>query len=434
MSGSFGSSRVGAVLLCAGMILAAGPFLTAADPGGLTTERFGPAYLGVTLGPVDPAVHRYLPATRGAGLSVQTVTPNSPAAQGGLRQHDILLQWEDQWLFHTTQLRGLLATAEPGKEYRCTILRLGIEEPMRLVPAARTRAAASGPEIRLASVPFAGWQDGSALGLHLTEILQGEPPVEEEPAETLVYQPELLLGFQWRPASDALLAQLGQTNRSGVVIDTVQEKAPAGRAGLRPLDLLVVLQGQNILSPEQFSERLHRFPPGSLLDFGVWRGGEPTNIQVQLPSPVRRGASTVPPEALGVPQDWIHNLGSEADWIILLKSPADPSPTLAPAPVDPAMPGGLPGTASAMARVELADGQGSIEVQERGGQEHYIVRDAQGATLYEGPIEPGLNVVALRPLPPALRRAVEEFATSPSTPPPPVEVRVWRWRLPPADF
>jgi hypothetical protein len=437
MSESFGLSRLGTLLLGAGMILTPEVLLNTATAGLQPSERAVPVYVGVTLGPVDPVVHRHLPATRGAGLTVQTVTANSPAARSGLRQHDILLRWEDQWLFHASQLRGLLDTLEPGQGYACTILRQGIEEQMELVLSARTRAAAPGPEVRLASVPFAGWQDGSTLGLHLTEILQAEPQVDDEPADTLIYQPEQLLGLQWRPASDTLLAQLGQANRSAVVIDAVQEDSPAGRAGLKSMDLLFELQGGDILSPEQFTERLYRVPQGSLLSFGVWRGGESTNIQVSLPAPARRdtarGASPVPPVPSDVTDDWIHGLGTTTEWIILLKSPTDSSPGMATASPLSASSADLPGTASGLNVFELSHGQGSIEVQERGGQQRYIVRDAQGSLRYEGPIDTE-NLEALRPLPPGMRRAVEDFATSPPTPAPPVEVRRWRWRPPTAHF
>jgi hypothetical protein len=439
MSYPRGSSRFSSLLLGVGLGLAPGLLLDGAEPGIQGSEGSRPAYLGVTVGPVDPAVHWHLPATRGAGLTVQAVAPGSPAAQAGLRRHDILLRWEDQWLYNTGQLRGLLGTLEPGQEHHCTILRQGIEETLELMPTARAQRAAAGPEIRLASVPFAGWQDRPALTLHLSEILQPDASLDEEPTDTLIYEPEQLLGFQWRPGGDALLGQLGLINRRGVVIETVQVEGPAAMAGLEPRDLVVALQGVAIATPEQFAERLRGFPQGSLLNFRVWRGGETLDVEMKLPPPMRsdmvRELSRVPPGEPGKAEDWIRGIGTEVEWIILLESQTGRSQIQVTAPSsEPALPDDPFGTALEIDSFVLPDGRGSIEVQERGGQKHYVIRDAQGSFLYEGPMSTEADRLALRPLPEAVRQAVEEFTTSDFVPRTPVEVRVWRWPLPPVDL
>jgi hypothetical protein len=396
--------------------------------------------MGVTVGPVDPAVHRHLPVTRGAGLSVESVAPGSPAARAGLRRHDILLRWEDQWLFNTGQLRGLLGTLEPGQEHHCTILRQGMEERMELVLTTRELRAAPNPEIRLASVPLAGWQDRPSLALHLTEILQPDMPIDEEPTDALIYEPERLLGFQWRPAGDALWSQLGLTQQNGVIIESVQAEAPAARAGLEPRDVVIALQGADIATPEQFAERLYGYTPGTVLNFRVWRGGDTLDLLMKMPAPMRDGAanrlSPVLPGRTGVDEDWLGELGADVEWIILLESQTAerPFPMTAPIASETAQPTDLFGTAPGFDIMELPDGQGSIEIEERGGQKHYVVRDAQGALRYEGPMDTEADRLALRPLPTALRRAVEEFATTSFTPATPVEVKVWRWAVPPKDL
>jgi hypothetical protein len=434
------SWRAWALLLAANLCLTPGLLLDGAEPGYESSEAIRHAYLGVSVDPVDPAVHRHLSATQGAGLTVRTVAPNSPAARAGLRQHDILLRWEDQWLFTAGQLRALLGTVEPGQTIQLTILRQGNEQQIELELGERPRRAEPGPELRLASVPFAGWQDRAALALHLAEMLEPAPPIAEEPQGTLVYEPERLLEFRWRPADHALLAQLGLGNRSGVIIDTVQAGAPAAQAGLEAGDIVLALDGDSIANPDQFAERLRGYPPAAPITFQVWRGTGPVDIQAKLPQPVTREVEPRLPVAPfhggGVVEDWIRNVGGAVDWIILLEGYTEtraPSAGIFAAgePVQPADPFAA---VSEFDILDLPGGQGSVEVQERSAGKYYIIRNQQGSILYEGPIDTEADRLALRPLSRELRQAVEDFAMSPPVVAPPIEVKVWRWPVRPADL
>jgi hypothetical protein len=66
--------------------------------------------------------------TKGLGLVVDYVVPNSPAASAGVQQNDILKMLNDQILMEPTQLRKLLQTFSEGTEVTLTILRKGQEQ------------------------------------------------------------------------------------------------------------------------------------------------------------------------------------------------------------------------------------------------------------------------------------------------------------------
>jgi membrane-associated protease RseP (regulator of RpoE activity) len=440
------SSHAAALLIAAllpglGLALPHGPLLhgasTPADPFG---GRPAP-YLGVTVESTDPALHHHLPDTRGAGLTVRAIAPDSPAARAGLLRHDILLRWDDQWLFNPGQLRALLKTIEPGQPQHLTILREGAEDKVELLPAPRVRQIQPRPEIQLAAVPFAGWQNPSALISHLSAVLEPDAPGDEPAQPALVSDPELLLGFQWRPADDTLFAQLGLAHRNGVVIDNVHPNQPAAQAGLEPGDLVVALQGVDIATPDQFAQRLHAQPPGSTISFRLRRGETTVELPIRMPAPVQtetaREVPPVLPRVIDSFEDWIRALVSDMEWIILLERhpdfaalhAADPMLSVQALPYDP------PDPTPQVGVFALPEDRGSIEIQERGGLEHYIIRDPHGSVLYEGPLSTEADRLALRPLPTGIRQAAEQF-TSPETTDPrtPIEVKVWRWQPPPADL
>ena len=64
-----------------------------------------------------------LPA--GAHLSVDQVSPNSPAEQAGLRLYDVLLQLDDQILINSSQLKALVRMKKPGDLITLKLLRKG---------------------------------------------------------------------------------------------------------------------------------------------------------------------------------------------------------------------------------------------------------------------------------------------------------------------
>src|SRR5262245_19618935 len=62
------------------------------------------AFLGVVAVPVAPATREQIKLPKGIGLSVESVEKDSPAAQAGIMQYDVLQKLDDQWLVNGHQL------------------------------------------------------------------------------------------------------------------------------------------------------------------------------------------------------------------------------------------------------------------------------------------------------------------------------------------
>src|SRR6266487_2292420 len=85
-------------------------------------------FLGVETSQVPNVVSEQLGLTKGLGLVVENVEPNSPAASAGIQQNDILKMLNDQILIEPSQLRKLLQTFSDGTDVTLTILRKGQEQ------------------------------------------------------------------------------------------------------------------------------------------------------------------------------------------------------------------------------------------------------------------------------------------------------------------
>ncbi|MCB1277879.1 PDZ domain-containing protein [Prosthecobacter sp.] len=88
-----------------------------------STRRVGPspqedqkpvAYIGVLTREVAPELRSQFSLPEGFGLMVDEVMPDSPAKAAGLKQHDILVKFEDQNLVNMEQLMTLVRAKKKG--------------------------------------------------------------------------------------------------------------------------------------------------------------------------------------------------------------------------------------------------------------------------------------------------------------------------------
>lgn len=84
-------------------------------------------YLGVEIKEAPAALTSQLNVPEGQGLIVKFVQPDSPAAEAGFQQHDLLLKLDDQILVDPRQLAVLVRGHKDGDSVRLTYLRGGKE-------------------------------------------------------------------------------------------------------------------------------------------------------------------------------------------------------------------------------------------------------------------------------------------------------------------
>ena len=125
-----------------------------ADPGSKAQSKaragvkISPAkatFLGVYATKLSPVISRQLGLSGNLYLSVEQVSPGSPAEKAGLEQYDVLKKLDDQILVNQEQLLELVRSREANQQVSLTILRGGKEKVLKaklgskLVPKAQAR-------------------------------------------------------------------------------------------------------------------------------------------------------------------------------------------------------------------------------------------------------------------------------------------------------
>jgi serine protease Do len=165
--------------------------------------------LGVSIQEIDQSLADTFGLAKPAGALVSSVEKGSPAAKAGLEPGDVILGVDGKTVSAAGELPAAIATKQPGEHARLHVWRKGQNRDIDVqvgVFADEKIASAEQPA-----------NDKSRLGVAVRELT----PEEQRRADV----------------------------KGGVLVE--QAGGPAARAGIRPGDIIVSVNGQPIASPEQ---------------------------------------------------------------------------------------------------------------------------------------------------------------------------------------
>jgi serine protease Do len=103
--------------------------------GALMTEgRVRRAYLGIAGGPRPLPPHARREEGQSSGVEVVEVAPGSPAAHGGLRTEDLIIELDGSPVSDVSDVQRLMVAALIGRGVTVTVLRGGRHLALELVP------------------------------------------------------------------------------------------------------------------------------------------------------------------------------------------------------------------------------------------------------------------------------------------------------------
>ncbi len=143
-------------------------------------------------------------------------------------------------------------------------------------------------------------------------------------------RPPGYLGITCRDVPDDAVAPAPAKAPHGVMVMMVDHDGPAGKAGLRPHDIIVSLNGQAIASVEALHRMLHEAGAGVQIALSVLRSGQPLSLTAQLATRDEVARAAMARLAASDPPTAPSNEVVESE--VVDPHPADPAPQPVPPP------------------------------------------------------------------------------------------------------
>jgi serine protease Do len=107
------------------------------------------------------------------------------------------------------------------------------------------------------------------------------------------------IGVLLADVTPALQRSLGLTVSHGAMVQDVNAASPAERAGLRPYDVIVDVDGRQVVTNEELIRDVSARQPGTVVRLGVLRDGRRQNVSVKLAERPTRGEDAGPADVGG---------------------------------------------------------------------------------------------------------------------------------------
>jgi len=201
-------------------------------------------WLGVSIQNVDKNLAEAFGLDRPAGALVAQVVEGSPAEEAGIREGDVIVEFDGEYIETSSELPHVVGLVKPGSEVKVGLIRDGDKKTLSVEVGALSPRADLAKQIESAS-------GGARLGLTV------------------------------EPAADQLLSELGLA--SGVVVRAVRADSAADGEIVEG-DIITMLGSKAVRSTQDFIEAEQSLREGQSIQVRLWRRGTPLFIGLRVPN------------------------------------------------------------------------------------------------------------------------------------------------------
>jgi len=233
----------------------------------------GKSYLGIDIQDVTKDRVSALKLKEERGVEIITVDADAPAGKVGLREHDVILQFNDTAVESEEQLRRLIRETPPGRTITLGISRDGVPTKVSVQLAEHSKVVAeSAPRIIVPRIPQLP-RNGMDL-----------PLIQMQPYSSS-------LGAQTENLTRQLGDYFGVKNGEGILVRSVEKGSAAEKAGLKAGDVIIRADNEKLTDRSDLTQILRKHRGGGPLNLVVVRDKHEQPITVTLPDRSSRDSS-----------------------------------------------------------------------------------------------------------------------------------------------
>jgi serine protease Do len=234
----------------------------------------GRSYLGVDIRDVTTDRMAALKLKEERGVEITMVDADAPAGKAGLREHDVILDFNGTSVESEEQIRRLIREVPPGRTVTLGISRDGA--PMKI-------------NVQLAD-------HGTVVAQAAPRVIIPTPQPREFPRNSMDFPFQIqtyssVLGVQTESLTRQLGEYFGVKNGEGVLVRSVEKNSAAEKAGLKAGDVIVKADNEKLTDRSDLSHILRNHRTGGKITMVVMRDKHEQTLTVTLPDRGSRDSS-----------------------------------------------------------------------------------------------------------------------------------------------
>ena len=268
--------KLAIALLFAGLLPA-----SAMAPGEPPTQRFlyqdsffysgGRSYLGVDIRDITSDRVSALKLKEERGVEVIMVDQDSPAGKAGLKEHDVILDYNGAKVESDEQLRRLLRETPPGRSVALGISRDGNPMSIKVQLGDRNKMEAD-------------TQQQNRNRFHIVV----PPTIPEIPEMNIPFDVQITtytpsLGVQIEGLNQQLGEYFGVKDGEGLLVKSVEKGSAGEKAGLKAGDVIIRAENEKVTDRTDL-RRILRAHSGGKVTLGIVRDKREQNLIIELPA------------------------------------------------------------------------------------------------------------------------------------------------------
>jgi serine protease Do len=269
-------STIAIALIVTGAALLPPAFGQTARAGRLAIVTRSGSYLGVGAIDIDEERAKALNLKEVRGVEIKSVDADSPASKAGLKEGDVVLEFNGQPVQGIEQFSRLVRETPAGRQIRLAVWRGGATQNLTATIATRPGG-------------YAVHGDGGAFAIPPMPPMPPMPPIEIPQITT-----------SWRSGTlgvetEALTPQLAEFFgvKEGVLVRSVIKNSAAEKAGVKAGDIIVKIDDSKVANPHELTRALRSLREKRTFPVGVVRRQQEMTLSVTLEE--RRGMRWITP-------------------------------------------------------------------------------------------------------------------------------------------
>ena len=229
----------------------------------------GRSYLGVDIKDVTADRVNALKLKEERGVEITMVDADAPAGKAGLREREVILEFNGTSVDSEEQLRRLIRETPPGRTITLGISRDGVPMKINVQLADHSKVVAqSWPSVEMPPIPA-------------MPELRNRMDIPGYAFQIQTYS--VVLGVQTENLTRQLGEYFGVKGGEGVLIRSVERGSAAEKAGLKAGDVIIRADNEKLTDRTDLSHILRNHRSGGKLSLVVMRDKKEQTIVVTLP-------------------------------------------------------------------------------------------------------------------------------------------------------